>query len=160
MNDATIAISIRPFQPGDAAVFRSLNEEWIRRFFGMEAEDEHLLSDPERSILSRGGIILFAMDGERAVGCGALIPHGEREFEVGKMAVSPELRGGGIGRKLMLALIEKGREAGAQRLSLETNHVLENAIHLYEAVGFRHIPQERVVASPYARADVFMEMLL
>ena len=45
-------------------------------------------------------------------------------------------------------------------LYLETNHVLTPAIHLYEAVGFRNLPQERVTPSPYARADVFMEMVL
>jgi len=47
-----------------------------------------------------------------------------------------------------------------KRLYLETNQVLLPAIHLYEAVGFTHLPKVRVVASPYARADVFMEMWL
>jgi len=37
---------------------------------------------------------------------------------------------------------------------------LANAIHLYESVGFRHLPPDRVTPSPYARSNVQMEMLL
>jgi putative acetyltransferase len=37
---------------------------------------------------------------------------------------------------------------------------LKDAVHLYEAVGFRHVPVERLPPLAYARADVFMEMLL
>ena len=57
------------------------------------------------------------------------------------------------------AAIEEGRNAGAQRLYLETNHVLTPAIRLYESMGFKHIPQNRIVPSPYARADVYMELI-
>jgi putative acetyltransferase len=56
--------------------------------------------------------------------------------------------------------LDAARAMGAKRLYLETNHALLPAIHLYQAVGFTHLPKERVVASPYARADVFMEMWL
>jgi putative acetyltransferase len=45
-------------------------------------------------------------------------------------------------------------------LYLETNHALTPAIHLYEDVGFRHIPKERVKPSLYERTEVFMEMVL
>jgi putative acetyltransferase len=31
---------------------------------------------------------------------------------------------------------------------------------LYDAVGFTHVPVERVTPSPYARADVYLEMWL
>jgi putative acetyltransferase len=34
------------------------------------------------------------------------------------------------------------------------------AIRLYESLGFRHLPPERVVPSVYARADVYMELWL
>jgi len=38
--------------------------------------------------------------------------------------------------------------------------VLENAIRLYESLGFRHLPPERITVSPYARSDVQMELVL
>jgi putative acetyltransferase len=153
-------IVIRQFQPGDAAAFRRLNEEWIARFFRIEPKEEAVLADPQRTILSSSGRIFFATAGERCVGCCALIRLNDREFEVAKMAVEPSYQGAGIGRRLLLAAIEEGRNAGARRLYLETNHVLTPAIRLYESVGFKHIPADRIVPSQYARADVYMELIL
>src|ERR1700758_962654 len=153
----SVEIAIRQFQPGDAAAFRRLNEEWITRFFRIEPKEEAVLADPQRTILGSSGRIFFATDGERCVGCCALIRLNDREFEVAKMAVEPSYQGAGIGRRLLLAAIAEGRNAGARRLYLETNHVLTPAIRLYESVGFKHIPADRIVPSQYARADVYME---
>jgi GNAT superfamily N-acetyltransferase len=152
-------IGIRQFQPGDAAAFRRLNEEWITRFFRIEPKEAPVLADPQSNILDPGGKIFFATAAERCVGCCALIPIGDKEFEVAKMAVEPSYQRAGIGRKLLQAVVEEGRNAGARRLYLETNHVLKPAIRLYESVGFKHIDPDRIVPSAYARADVYMELI-
>jgi GNAT superfamily N-acetyltransferase len=157
MSPATGRIAIREFQPGDEMAFRRLNEEWITRYFHMEAKDSEALDHPHASILEPGGRIFFAtVDGE-CVGTCALIPTGACEYEVAKMAVTARCQGMGIGRRLLTAVVEAARSAGAHRLHLGTNHVLTPAIRLYESVGFRHVPPE---PSPYVRADVFMEMAL
>jgi ribosomal protein S18 acetylase RimI-like enzyme len=143
-------VSIRPFRFGDESAFRKLNERWISQYFKVEEADEKVFSDPVGTILHPGGQILFAEMGGIA----------DREFEVAKMAVDPEFQGKGIGRSLLRAVVDAGREMGARRLYLETNHQLGPAIHLYEELGFRHVPAQRVHASPYARADVFMELFL
>jgi GNAT superfamily N-acetyltransferase len=153
-------IGIRQFQPGDAAAFRRLNEEWITRYFRIEPKEELILADPQRTILDTGGRIFFATAGERCVGCCALIRLSDREFEVAKMAVEPSHQGAGIGRRVLHAVIEEARVAGAHRLYLETNHVLTPAIRLYESLGFKHIDADRVIPSAYARADVYMELIL
>ncbi len=153
-------IGIRQFQPGDAAAFRRLNEEWITRYFRIEPKEEPVLADPQKTILDQGGRVFFATANERCVGCCALVRTTDKEFEVAKMAVEPLYQGAGIGRRLLQAVIEEGRSAGAHRLYLETNHILTTAIHLYEALGFKHIDPDRVVPSPYARADVYMELIL
>jgi hypothetical protein len=49
---------------------------------------------------------------------------------------------------------------GAKRLYLETNSKLQSAIHVYESLGFKHLAPERVIPSPYARANVYMELWL
>jgi putative acetyltransferase len=159
-NPIAAEIGIRQFQPKDAAAFRRLNEEWITRFFRVEAKEKLVLADPQGTILDRGGRILFATAGDRCIGCCALIRMKEKEFEVAKMAVEPYYQGAGIGRRLLLATIDEGRSAGAERLYLETNHALTPAIRLYESVGFKHIEADRVVPSPYERADVYMELML
>jgi ribosomal protein S18 acetylase RimI-like enzyme len=158
MSPARKQVAIREFEPGDEAAFRQLNEEWINRYFRMEAKDEEAIADPQSSILSPGGRVFLATIEGECVGCCALVRSGPDEFEVAKMAVTAACQGSGIGRKLLAAVVESARSAGARRLYLETNHTLTPAIHLYESIGFRHVPASH--ASPYARSDVYMEMLL
>jgi len=154
------SLRIRAFEPADADAFRRLNEEWIAWHFGMEERDRLVLGDPVGRVLSSGGRIFFAVSGDETIGCCALLALEPGVFEVAKMAVSESRRGNGVGRKLLEHAIAEARALGARRLYLETNRKLHNAIHLYESAGFRHLPPERVKPSPYARADVFMEMLL
>ena len=153
-------VTIREFQPGDEICFRKLNEEWIERYFRIEPKEAVILADPKGTILDTGGKMLFAVLDNRCVGCCALRRMGDTEFEVAKMAVTPACQGAGIGRKLLQTVIEAGRAMGARRLYLETNHRLQPAIRLYESVGFRHLSPEEIIPSPYARADVYMEMIL
>ena len=161
-------IEIHALQPGDdATAFRTLNEEWITRFFTLEQTDIETLGDPENVILRKGGHIFLArIAGEaegtaaEAVGCVALIPMGNHVYELSKMAVSPKSRGLGIGRSLLEHAIAQAKRIGAQSLFLGSSTKLPNAVHLYESVGFQHVPPERLPPMPYARADVFMELPL
>jgi putative acetyltransferase len=154
------SLIFRPFQAGDETAFRELNEAWIQQFFSIEAKDREVLGNPVTHILRPGGEIVMATLGGRAIGCCALLAMGGSSFEIGKMAVSEESRGLGIGRRLLARAVECAREIGAKRLYLETSTKLPNAIHLYEAQGFVHLPPEHVRQSPYARSDVYMEMFL
>ncbi|MGA7234183.1 MAG: GNAT family N-acetyltransferase [Bryobacteraceae bacterium] len=149
---------IREYAPGDGPAFRRLNEEWILRYFALEPKDIETLADPERTILAYGGRIFLAVREGEAVGCCALQATGPGEFEVVKMAVTESCQRIGAGRRLLERAIADARASGATRLYLETNHKLAPAIRLYESLGFRHIPLERVIPSPYTRADVFMEL--
>jgi ribosomal protein S18 acetylase RimI-like enzyme len=151
-------LTIRDFVPDDQPAFRRLNEEWIVRHFAMESKDEEVLSDPQSTILNRGGRILMAMTNGEPVGCCALLAMQAGEYEVAKMAVSPSSRRTGVGRKLLTAAVETARASGASRLYLETNQKLTAAIRLYESIGFCHLPPERVIPSPYLRANVYMEL--
>jgi putative acetyltransferase len=154
-------IEIRPLRAGeDATAFRTLNEEWISRFFTLEAKDREILGDPEGKILKHGGHILMAWLGDQAIGCVALIPMGGGVYELSKMAVSPGMRGLGIGRKVLLEAIKLARQIGAKSLFLGSNSKLQNAVHLYESVGFRHVPAESIPDMPYVRANVFMDLPL
>lgn len=156
MAPTTNEVTIREFEQGDESAFRQLNEEWITRYFRMEEKDREALYQPHAHILGVGGRIFFAVMEGRCVGCCALVPMGEGEYEVAKMAVTASCQGLGIGRKVLQAVVDAARSSGARRLHLETNHVLTPAIRLYESIGFHHVtPAE---PSPYARADVFMEM--
>ena len=156
----TTAIQVRPFRPGDEAAFFALNEAWISKLFKLEPKDLTTLREPETQILSKGGYIYMACQLDRAVGCCALLDMGSGTFEVSKMGVAESERGKGVGRFLLQHVVDDARRLGISRLYLETNHILKNAIHLYESIGFRHLSPEEIKPSPYARADVYMEMKL
>jgi putative acetyltransferase len=153
-------ITIRPFQAGDEAAFRSLNEEWIGKYFGIEKEDRIVLDDPVGQIIRPNGHIFIALANETPVGCCALKTMEPGVYELAKMAVREQLRGYGIGRQVLEYTVAQAKLLGIRRLYLETNNSLQNAIHLYESVGFRHLPPERIHGSLYVRANVFMEMEL
>jgi putative acetyltransferase len=154
-------IEIRSLAPDDdATAFRTLNEEWITRYFTLEAKDRETLNNPVHSILLKGGHIFMAYADEEAVGCVALIPMQDGVYELSKMAVSPHLRGRGLGRRLLHHAIAQARSIGAKSLFLGSNTRLKDAVHLYESVGFRHVKPETLPSMPYNRADVFMELPL
>ena len=153
-------IQLRSFQPGDEAAFRKLNEDWINKYFAIEESDRLVLEHPVSEILEPGGHIFMALSNNVPVGCCALLSMEENAFELAKMTVAEGYRGQGIGREILQYTIAQAKALGAARLYLETSSKLANAIHLYESLGFRHLPPERLVPSPYARANVFMEMLL
>jgi putative acetyltransferase len=152
-------IVFRLFQSGDAEAFRELNEAWIARYFLLEEQDRIQLGDPD-NILRTGGQIVMAVARKERIGCCALIFVKPGVFEVAKMAVSEHYRGHGIGRRLLEYTIAQAKLLGAHTLELASNTKLANAVHLYESVGFRHLSPEQVEPSPYARANVFMEMHL
>jgi N-acetylglutamate synthase-like GNAT family acetyltransferase len=126
----------------------------------VEEHDLIQLIHPEENILQTGGQIIMALADEKRIGCCALIFVKPGVYEVAKMAVSERYRGFGIGRKLLEYTIAQAKMLGAHTLELASNTKLANAVHLYESLGFRHLPPEKVEPSPYARANVFMELHL
>ena len=162
MTQAPPTVQIREFQPqnpADQAAFYRLNEEWITRQFALEPKDIYTLTHPQDSILSPGGRIFLALSASgESIGCCALILMSPGEYEISKMAVTRSAQGSGIGRQLLAHTIAEARRSGATRLYLETNHTLAPAIHLYKSLGFHPVPKARLTPSPYARADVHMEL--
>jgi GNAT superfamily N-acetyltransferase len=152
-----MSLVIRSFQPGDEAAFRDINIEWISRYFVVEAKDRETLDHPKKKILDPGGAIIMAVDGDETVGCVALMVMEDGSLELAKMGVRPSAQGKGAGRKLIAAAIAKARAMGAKRVYLETNSGLGPALKLYADAGFQHV---KGPPSPYARADVQMELWL
>ena len=148
-------MEVRPFETIDADAWKTLNEAWIGKLFKIEPKDREVLDFPQENILAKGGHIFMAHQNGTAVGCAALIKMSDGGYELAKMTVYESMRGTGLGRALMEACIEKAKALGATRLYLETNSSLAPAIGLYRAVGFVDMPTQ---STPYARADVFMEL--
>lgn len=150
-------ITIISYSDAYAQAFKSLNEEWIKKYFRIEEMDRISLNNPKQYILDKGGYIAVGLLNGEAVGVCALIPtdHEDFDFELAKMGVSPKAQGKGIGKLLVQHIITKAKELGARSIYLESNRVLQPALNLYRKLGFAEIVG---VKSPYERSDIQMEL--
>lgn len=151
-------VSVVGFEERYAADFARLNYEWIEEYYEIEEHDREQLDHPLEHVIGPGGEIFFARLGGETVGTVALIPFDEETYELAKMAVTPGLRGYGIGEKLMEACVAHARETGRRRIMLESNTKQVAAIRLYRKHGFREIPLDP--DTPYRRANIRMELVL
>lgn len=151
-------VRIIEFEKRYAQDFGRLNYEWIAKSYTIEKHDREILDHPLETIIEPGGQIFFAIVDGVAAGTVALIPMGENDLELAKMAVAPEYRGLRLGDKLMDACVEYGRKGGARALILESNTKQAAAIHLYRKFGFVEIPLDP--NSEYQRANIRMERVL
>jgi len=71
-----------------------------------------------------------------AVGCGGVAVF-EDYAEVKRMYTRPAARGRGVGKALLLRIEDEARGAGKSILRLETGTSQQEAIGLYERMGFR-----------------------
>ena len=153
-----MAVVVREFRPGDEAAFRDINLEWIERYFAVEQKDRDVLDHPRKYILDPGGAILIAEDDCVPIGVVSLVLMDGGSVELAKMGVRPSAQGKGAGRLLVDAAIAKARNMGMSRVYIETNSVLGPALRLYRDAGFQPLRERQ--PSPYARADVQLELFL
>ena len=102
---------------------------------------------------------MASREGEN-VGCVALLLLEDGFYELSRMAVLPRLRKQGNGPHLLAHVIREARLLGAASLCLATNTKSKNAIDLYEAAGFLHVPRQELPPLPYTRANVFSALTL
>src|SRR3954451_11666139 len=105
--------------------------------------------DPDRSMPADSlDIFLVARLRGQPVGCGGLKLQPRAPAYLKRMWVSRELRGVGLGRRLLRELEDLAGENGARAVQLETNRTLTEAIALYRAQGYREV--EPFNDEPYA----------
>ena len=94
----------------------------------------------------------------RALGCAALMDMPNGAAELKRMIVEPEYAGQGVGRALLLAILQAARDRGIRCVLLEVGIRNVEARRLYESAGFRERgPFGRYIDSPIAS---FMEIAL
>ena len=148
-------INIINFQDNFEKDFFDLNIEWLEYFFQVEEYDYEVLSNSKKYIINKGGKIFFAESAGNIIGTVALMPTKNKlVFELTKMAVKPEYRNKGIGKKLLKKCIDYSKSNSYSSIILYSNKKLNNAIHLYRNFGFKEIKMEK--KSPYLRANIKM----
>lgn len=84
--------------------------------------------------------VVLAYQGKKPVGSGALKPYSPDAVEIKRMFVPADLRGQGIGSRVVHELECWARELGFQKCILETGSHMDTAIRLYEKNQFSVIP--------------------
>jgi len=150
-------VTIVSYQDRYKMAFKSLNEEWISKYFVMEKVDYEELENPEDYVINKGGEILVALYEDIPVGVCALVKMNDPayQFELSKLAVSPSAQGKGVGKLLVNAIIALAKEKGGSKLFLQSNTILGPAIDLYYKVGFKKVSRPSPL---YDRVNIQMDL--
>jgi len=118
--------------------------------------DEELAGLPGDYASLLGGLWLARVSGD-AVGSVALRPAGHGRGEMKRLYVQPRMRGQGIGRRLVDAVLTAATGAGYTSLCLDTLPTMHEAQRMYRRLGFRECAPSDGHALP---GTVFMDLAL
>ncbi len=157
---------LRPFQPADEPALAAIMAESLEALgchrSGCLSGDDEPAQLFDRFDVPGSDYLVVVDDDDTVLGGGgyALLEGGpEATAEIQKMYLAQLVRGIGVGRALLEALVAGAAAAGYERLYLETMPEMEDAQRLYWANGF--IPREgRLGDTGHASCTVFMERVL
>ena len=136
---------------------KTLNYEWLEKYFRVENGDSLALSNPKEYIIDKGGFIYFAKLNNEIVATVSLLKKTDTIFEIGKMAVTSKAQGHKIGTLLLEHCLEIAKQKKIEKLILYSNTKLETALHLYRKYGFTKTTLEEGL---YERDNIKMEKQL
>ncbi len=147
-------VDIIEFSEELSVPIKTLNYEWLEKYFRIEEGDVASLSDPQKHIIDKGGHIYYAKLNGEIVGTASLLKKSETVYELGKLAVSDKAQGHGIGTILIEHCLNIAKQKQITTLILYSNTTLQSAIHLFRKYGFEEVELESGV---YERANIKME---
>lgn len=151
-------VEIIGYKPNLKRHFKSLNYEWLKKWFEVEDQDRKILSDPSGLIIKPGGQVFFARIDGKVIGTAAAMRHNKDIYELTKMAVTPKAQGLQAGRKLALAVIEWIKKRKAKTLILHTATKLIPANKLYKSLGFEQVDDVDIPLPHFRRKTIIMRL--
>jgi ribosomal protein S18 acetylase RimI-like enzyme len=131
-------VLVRPASPEDAEVIGELLDAFNREF-GEPTPGAPWLANRIVELLAQDTLVLLGGSGPDGLAVLRFRPgiwSAALECYLAELYVKPELRGQGIGRALMQAVLIAARERGADHIDLGTSEADKAARALYESLGF------------------------
>jgi ribosomal protein S18 acetylase RimI-like enzyme len=144
MNNSTIPI-IPATQVARSGFLAAFNLAYSDYFVPLHFEDQAFDLILQRESIQFGSSAA-ALIGDQVMGVGMLGVRGQRAW-IGGMGVIPAARHQGIGRQMMLWLLDQARALGVKRVQLEVITQNAPALALYESLGFRHVRRLAVLTA-------------
>lgn len=131
----------RELRSGDAEAIVELHDRIYRAEYGMnDAFVDGVGGGIERAVAAgwpeAGGGLWIAERGGRVAGCVALTDEGEGVGKLRWVVLAPEVRGLGLGRRLVGEAVATAREQGMVKLWLDSFERLLAADRIYRSLGF------------------------
>jgi GNAT superfamily N-acetyltransferase len=133
-------------RPGDADAIVALHDRLYRAEHGMDHRftagvAAKVEAAVEAGWPAGGGAWIVERDG-RFAGSVGLTDEGGQAGRIRWVLLEPELRGSGLGRRLVGEAVSRARALGMRRLTLDTFSELRSAAAIYRDLGFRIVSEE------------------
>jgi DNA-binding MarR family transcriptional regulator/GNAT superfamily N-acetyltransferase len=145
---SAILLSVEPPESRDAVWCLSQYFEELNRRFRKGFDPTVTLPIPASDFAPAKGYFVVARLFGQPVGCGALRITGRDVADVKRMWVASQVRGLGIGRRILGELERIARSRKLKSIRLDTNEALKEAQSLYRSSGF--VETDRFNTEPYA----------
>lgn len=106
------------------------------------------------------GRIWLAERAGKLLGCAAMVLRGDNLGQLRWVLVDTSARGIGLGKSLVNAALDYGRDSGCSKIYLETTDGLPESQRLYESLGFEVVSSVREELWDGVRPLIQMELLL
>jgi ribosomal protein S18 acetylase RimI-like enzyme len=131
--------------------------ELVERYFDPTAFEIELRGLPGEYSRPAGRLLLARLTG-RSAGCVALRDSGSGFCEMKRLYVDPRSYGKGVGRALVLKLLDEAKRAGYSAMRLDTGPRNFEAQSLYRSIGFRTVQPYYDMPDELRSWLVFMEL--
>ncbi|MDQ4103519.1 MAG: GNAT family N-acetyltransferase [Actinomycetota bacterium] len=141
-DDTDMAVQFRPGRsdesPGRELV-RELNDLFNAQYPGRTVRPGSVTTPEE--MMPPEGIFLVGYEDKRPIAIGGLRRLQEGICEIKRMYVVPDARSRGVGRALLTALEQAGRQLGYERARLDAGPKQKHSRALFEKAGYLQIPK-------------------
>lgn len=131
----------RELRPGDAEAIVAMHDRLYPAEYGRNDAFVAAVAESVANAVAagwpRGGGVWIVERGRRHAGSLALTDEGDGVGKIRWVLLEPELRGAGIGRRMLADAVDRARELGMRRLELDTFSALRAAARMYRDAGFR-----------------------